>query len=274
MGIKGLQEKIEAIRYHDARTNDFQINCFGDEIVVYFDNYDEYGAEDGRGWKVSFLICNKVSYETDASWVWNKGHVTAHTRGDFVKNMTQGQLCFYGQHIILSEADDFIIVEMDLICLNVNFQCKEIEIEKIDNSEMNFFWKNNVLVPPSRSKFPKVNVKKLQKKINKICFDEKRVSVFQINYFGDEVDVYLDNEDGTWWKVSFLICDNVSYETNRKNHHVRNMTKDQLSYCCQGIILSEVGDFTSVKMDLTIMTVNLQCKLIEISSVKTIKAKK
>ena len=143
MNIGELQKKIDAIGYCDARVNDFQINYFGDEIVVYFDNYDERGVEDGTSWKVSFLICDKVSYETDASWAnWRKNFDGS---GNKVRDMTIRQLGYDGQDITLSEAGDFIAVEMDLTMMTVKLQCKEIEIDQVNNDEIDFFWEGNKL---------------------------------------------------------------------------------------------------------------------------------
>jgi len=277
MSIKKLQTKIDKICYGEKRVNDLQINYFGDEVVIYLDNGDR------TGWKVSFIICDKVSYDSDASWTDSRnGHVW---RKGLIRNMTEGQLGYDCQGIALSDAGNFIEIKIDLILITVNLQCKAIEFKMVNHIDMTFFWQNNLLLSP-KNNFSKINIKKLQERIEAIRYHDSRINDFQINYFGDEVVVYFDNydehgaEDGTGWKISFLICDKVSYETDAswvwneghvtahtRSQRVRDMTKLQLGYDGQDITLSEAGDFIGVKMDLTMMTVSLQCKAIEIEKV-------
>jgi len=137
MDIKELQKKINEISYNDSLVNAFDINYFGDEIDVYFDN------EDGTSWKISFLICDKVSYETDASREWQVGGGGTYVRDTLVRNMNRKQFGYFGQNIILSESNTFISVKMHLTSIIVELQCKKIEIDQVNNDEMNFFWKKN-----------------------------------------------------------------------------------------------------------------------------------
>ena len=65
---------------------------------------------DTSSWKISFLTCHRVAYETDATW-----------RGiAYVREMKKPQLGYYGQDITLNESkefDGFYDVSMDLTIL-------------------------------------------------------------------------------------------------------------------------------------------------------------
>ena len=58
--IESLQEKIDKTEYWDMKILDFQINFLGDEVSMWIYN------DADTSWRVSFLSCYKVSYETDA----------------------------------------------------------------------------------------------------------------------------------------------------------------------------------------------------------------
>ena len=60
--IESLQEKIDKTEYWDIKILDFQINFLGDEVSMWIYN------DADTSWRVSFLSCYKVSYETDATW--------------------------------------------------------------------------------------------------------------------------------------------------------------------------------------------------------------
>ena len=59
--IESLQEKIDKTEYWDIKILDFQINFLGDEVSMWIYN------DADTSWRVSFLSCYKVSYETDAT---------------------------------------------------------------------------------------------------------------------------------------------------------------------------------------------------------------
>ena len=60
--IESLQEKIDKTEYWDMKILDFQINFLGDEVSMWIYN------DADTSWRVSFLSCYKVSYETDETW--------------------------------------------------------------------------------------------------------------------------------------------------------------------------------------------------------------
>ena len=128
--LKTIQEKIDQTEYWDLPVLDFQIKFFGDEVDLFL-----YHDED-TSWKLSFLTCHRVAYETDATW---RGVAR-------VREMKKPQLGYYGQDITLNESkefDGFYDVSMDLTILTAQIVCKEITVEKVSNDSWDIFWKNN-----------------------------------------------------------------------------------------------------------------------------------
>ncbi|EOS63089.1 MULTISPECIES: hypothetical protein [unclassified Anaerotruncus] len=128
--LKTIQEKIDQTEYWDLPVLDFQIKFFGDEVDLFL-----YHDED-TSWKLSFLTCHRVAYETDATW---RGVAR-------VREMKKPQLGYYGQDITLNESkefDGFYDVSMDLTILTAQIVCKEITVEKVSNDSWDIFWKKN-----------------------------------------------------------------------------------------------------------------------------------
>lgn len=125
--IDSLQEKIDKTEYWDVEILDFRINFFGDEVNMWIYN------DADTSWRISFLACYKVSYETDATW-----------RGiPYVRDMKKPQLGYYGQDITISESEEFkgfYSISMNLKILLVQIICKEVQVEKVPNSSLNIFW--------------------------------------------------------------------------------------------------------------------------------------
>lgn len=128
--LKTIQEKIDQTEYWDMPVLDFQIKFFGDEVDLFL-----YHDED-TSWKLSFLTCHRVAYETDATW---RGVAR-------VRELKKPQLGYYGQDITLNESkefDGFYDVSMDLTILTAQIVCKEITVEKVSNDSWDIFWKKN-----------------------------------------------------------------------------------------------------------------------------------
>ena len=128
--IESMQKKIDQTEYWDLPVLDFQIKFFGDEVDLFL-----YHDED-TSWKLSFLTCHRVAYETDATW---RGVAR-------VREMKKPQLGYYGQDITLNESkefDGFYDVSMDLTILTAKIVCKEITVEKVSNDSWDIFWKKN-----------------------------------------------------------------------------------------------------------------------------------
>lgn len=127
--LNEIQEKINKTEYWDVPVLDLKISYFGDIIELIIDNDEE------SCWKLSFLTCYRVSYETDAGW--------PNWRGDTnVSDMNKSQLGYYGQNISVSrsEVDGFYMVEINLAIMELNIECKRIFVKKILKKDTEFFW--------------------------------------------------------------------------------------------------------------------------------------
>ena len=115
---ENCKKKIDETQYWDLEILDFQINFFGDEVNIFI--YDDINTS----WKISFLTCYKVTYETDANW-----RTIAH-----VRDMKKSQLGYYGQDITISESKDFngfYKASIDLTILTAEIVFKEIVVVKV-----------------------------------------------------------------------------------------------------------------------------------------------
>ena len=125
--LKELQRKIDETQYWDLRILDFQIDYFGDEVNIFIYN------DEVTSWRISFLSCYRVEYQTDANW-----RTITH-----VSDMKKAQLGYYGQDITLAQnksLNDFYDVKIDLTILTAKVTCKDINVEKISNNLVDVFW--------------------------------------------------------------------------------------------------------------------------------------
>lgn len=131
MSINEIQEKIDSTEYWDLEILDFTIKYFGDEIsmIIYNDNE--------TSWKLTFLSCYKMQYETDSNW----------RDIPYVKDMKRPQMGYYGQDISVAKNEEhstFIDVKMNLSIMMVEFSFKEFRLEKVNNESLSFFWNNEL----------------------------------------------------------------------------------------------------------------------------------
>lgn len=126
MNVREIQEQIDKTEYWDVNILNLNISFFGDEVEVIIDD------DDNQCWKIKFLSCYKVSYETDA----NCRKITK------VKNMKISQLGYFGQEIKINESNEsgFYNVYMDLSIMIMNIECKEIQVSRVKKSDLEFFW--------------------------------------------------------------------------------------------------------------------------------------
>ncbi len=113
---------------------------------------------------------------------------------------------------------------------------------------------------------------KIQKLIDETDYWDVEILDLKASYFGDEVEMIIDNDEETCWKICFLSCYKVLYETDanrRKITKVRDMKKSQLGYFGQDISVSqsEIDGFYIVKLDLSIMEMQIQCRDIRIDKI-------
>ena len=135
-----LQE-IEQTSYWDAQILDFQIKYLGDEVSLFIESYvtEDIGE---YCWKISFLRCAHVDYETDAGWVTEQEILW---RTEPVKHLRGGQLLGYsGQDIQLIQQEHGLYnCQIVLSNMSINITCQDIEVSKVSIVDQNFFWKKN-----------------------------------------------------------------------------------------------------------------------------------
>ncbi|GIO22182.1 hypothetical protein [Oceanobacillus sp. J11TS1] len=127
MKIEVLEKRIEQTAYWDMPILDVQTQYFGDEVYLFVENDEE------KCWKISFISCYKVNYETDANW----------RNIDNVKDMRGGQLGYYGQDISIKkykENESFIESSIDLSIMTMSIVCKDIFVEEVETKGNSFFW--------------------------------------------------------------------------------------------------------------------------------------
>lgn len=124
-----MQKMIDETDYWDMEILDLKASYFGDEVELIVDNDEE------TCWKISFLSCYRVSYETDAD----------RRKISKVRDMKNTQLGYYGQNISVYESEnvDFYKVDLDLSIMEMYIECKDIFVEKISKKNLELFWTHN-----------------------------------------------------------------------------------------------------------------------------------
>lgn len=112
----------------------------------------------------------------------------------------------------------------------------------------------------------------IQELIDKTNYWDMRILDVKASYFGDEVEILIENDGETYWKISFLSCYKVSYHTDadkRKISNVKSMRKSQLGYYGQDITVckSDKTNFYKVDLDLSIMEMQIECQDILIEQI-------
>ncbi len=128
--VELLQAEIDQTEYWDLKILDFNASFFGDEVNIFVYN------DADTSWKISFLSCFRVTYETDATW-----RSIAN-----VREMRKPQLGYYGQDITVSENKDFegfYDISIDLTILTAKIICRDVNVEMVSNSTLNNFWWEN-----------------------------------------------------------------------------------------------------------------------------------
>lgn len=132
--LADINKKIIETDYCDKEVLGFFSDFFGDEITIFIDLDGE------KCWKISFLMCSHVQYDTDAAWGWRK-------KVNLVRNMKKQQLGYYCQEISVlenKEVDGFYDVHFDLSIMTGDLTCKDIAFEQVSSRQINKFWEINV----------------------------------------------------------------------------------------------------------------------------------
>lgn len=133
--LDDINKKIIETDYCDKEVLGFCSDFFGDEISIFID----IDIDGEKCWKISFLMCSHVQYNTDAAWGWRK-------KGNLVRNMNKQQLGYYCQELSVAEnaeVEGFYDVYFDLSILIGNITCKDIIVEQIPLEQVNRFWETN-----------------------------------------------------------------------------------------------------------------------------------
>ena len=149
MNIEQKQKELDLTNYWDAPIYNFHVSFFGDETIIeYEDNQKKY-------WRVTFLLCGKVEYTTDALW--------KNWRDYDVKSLKKTQLGYSAQNFTLlqyAQNKNFVECRIDLGITDITIVCRDIQIEHLDLKDAHFFWQDNDVLQINcsknqRSSYPK-----------------------------------------------------------------------------------------------------------------------
>ena len=117
-----------------------------------------------------------------------------------------------------------------------------------------------------------MKLNEIQKQIDKTEYWDMEILDMKISYFGDEIEILIDDEGEDCWKIVFLSGYKVYYKTDANRRGIDNvkfMKRPQLGYYGQDISVSQ-GDekgFYKITMDLSIMDMVVECKDVEVSRI-------
>lgn len=117
-----------------------------------------------------------------------------------------------------------------------------------------------------------MKLEEVKKSIEKTNYWDLLVLDVQLEYFGDELYIYIENNNEFCWEISFLSCYKVSYQTDanwRGDFKVKD-TGPHSGYFAQDIAIGHSKkneDFFDASIDLSIMTMNVVCKNITVKEV-------
>ena len=89
-------------------------------------------------WRVTFLLCGKVEYTTDALW--------KNWRDYDVKSLKKTQLGYSAQNFTLiqyAQDKNFVECRIDLGIMDIIIVCRDIQIEHLELKDAHFFWQDN-----------------------------------------------------------------------------------------------------------------------------------
>lgn len=142
--IKKVSAQFDEIMC-DLLLLDFKASYLGDEIEMYIDSH----YNDDECWKITFLRCYKVNYETEAGWIWSKkvegGFEDSYASKKPVRDITKASLLMYALQKLEVEAYEGWLYHCDILLSNMEIEiiCQDILVEKVLISEQDFFWSKN-----------------------------------------------------------------------------------------------------------------------------------
>jgi hypothetical protein len=117
-----------------------------------------------------------------------------------------------------------------------------------------------------------MNIDEIQKKIDETDYWDMKIIGMNISFFGYVVELIIENDEVSNWKISFISCYKVSYVTdaNRRSiSKVSEMKGGQLGYYGQDITVFDCdnSEFLKVTIDLSIMDIEIECKEITVGKI-------
>ena len=119
----------------------------------------------------------------------------------------------------------------------------------------------------------KMNISDKEKMLNKLCYQDGQILDFRSKYFGDEINLYIEKDKINCYKLTFLQCYKVSYETDANLRCEKKAIKDlkiqQIGYYAHDIVIQEskINNFIDIELILPFLFVSITCKDIKIEEV-------
>lgn len=132
--ISKKQDEINQINYWDGRVLDLQILFFGDEVHLYLEDFKANQYNLDECWKVSFIGCAEVKYETDVRF--RKKIKVKNFAKNYLYTCQDISLEYYEESFAKCTVNLEGLVIMSIVCQN-------IEVERVITKNQNFFWENN-----------------------------------------------------------------------------------------------------------------------------------
>lgn len=143
MNIQKKMKEIDKIEYCDSMVLDFIVKYIGDEAILFIENSQTDAIEMQFCWAIKFLQCFKVTYETDAGWIYtDKNKIAKFWREQPVKNLRGGQLFGYAVQSIELQVVNKWFTECRIVIANMSIViiCRDIEVHKVLIEDQKFFW--------------------------------------------------------------------------------------------------------------------------------------
>ena len=118
-----------------------------------------------------------------------------------------------------------------------------------------------------------MKLNEIQKQIDKTEYWDMEILDMKISYFGDEIEILIDDEGEDCWKIVFLSCYKVYYEAvadiRDNDGRIKFLKRPQLGFYGQDISVSQsdTKDLYKITMDLSIMDMVVECKDVEVSRI-------
>ena len=135
-----IKNELKKILFYDMLILDFYSKFYGDEVYIIVEENEVIC------YKISFINCAKVYYETDAGWIGSNGMRPGDWRGTKKIREWDEPYGYFGQVLEVEESKEimgYYNIKFHLSLLEGEIICKEINVEKLDRKKQLFFWEKN-----------------------------------------------------------------------------------------------------------------------------------